>query len=318
MAMKNILTTAMKAATDVANKHKGEIMGDLKNIATNAMKDANIRPDMINSITNGKIPANMVQNGLAQFSNYMATTAPAAPPMQYYQPPVPISQPINNPIYQYPVGQYPQPIMQPQYVAPSAPTAPMVSQSSQNSLENTTPTTSGSTSEELINRMKHSVYSDEEINILKLMHMNHLKNNVGEDVVNERILNVMQTALNNQLSTETTKTVMERILLQQLPKIAEKIGELDNNTLSEIIFRKTMNSINIRKLLEETLREVVAKNTVVKAEDATQILIDKINAAELPTQTSQQIGQGLGNIYPFKSVKNNRTKVRPRRTVSIL
>jgi hypothetical protein len=217
--------------------------------------------------------------------------------------------------------------------APQAPTkasSPPVSQSTDNNNNNnnnnnintsSSPSNSlstASTSKDIAGDLKHSIFSEEEINILKLMQINHLKPDIGEDVVNGDILGVLTTALNNQLSTESAKKTMQTMIAEKIPKIIEKIGNFDNNTLAELIFKKTMSSINFRKYLTETLNQAKSQDTVVTPNELVYILIERINSSFVDKPVVQnQMGMGIGNAYPFKKGSNAKTR-RPQRRVSII
>ncbi len=262
----------MKTATNMAQEQKGELMGNLKNMATNAIQEGKLPTDIINSATGGKLNSETVQNGIAQIES----------------------------------------------TAPAAPQAPLQTSSAATSSQSIT----SNGSEDVVGKLQHSIFSEEELNILKLMQINHLNPNVREDVVNEKILNVMKTALNNQLSTESAKLTLQKLVLQELPKIAEKIASFNNETLAEIIFRKTMSSADFQRHLKETLEEAAGQNTVVTAPELVNILSKRllnIQAASSPSPVVPiQTGKGIGTIYPFQSSSNNKTRVRPKRTVKII
>lgn len=184
---------------------------------------------------------------------------------------------------------------------------------------NESPSPLASTSKDIVGDLNHSIFSEEEINILKLMQINHLTPDIGEDVVNGDILGVLTTALNNQLSTKDAESIIKKIIIERIPKIAEKIADVDNNTLAELIFKKTKDSINFRKHLTQALQEVSTPGRIITSLELVDILIKHIlSSFENKQEINKQTGGGIGNAYPFKSRLNSKTRVRPKRRVKIV
>lgn len=289
--MNNLLSLAKNGIKQNFQDIKNEATNIVKTTAQNTMDDVKKAAD--NTITNVTNPM-LHSTNTESSSGANPSSAPAAP-----QAPsntstntssLPVSQSVNN-------------------------NNNLPSSSSSSNIPSTE-----SQSKDIVGDLKHSIFSDQELNILELMKINHLESNVGEDVVNEEILGLLKTALNNQLSTEKAKTLMQDIIVKEIPKVAEKIANFDNNTLAELIFKKTMDSIDFRKHLTESLQKVSTPGRIITSLELVDILIRSIMTpvSQPVNNSSTQIGGGIGNIYPFKSRGNSKTRVRPKRHVKII
>lgn len=288
--MNTLFSGALKAATNIAQEQKNGLIGNIKTMATDAIQKGEIPTNPI---------GNLVGNQMNQLQSQMGNINPAIVPAPNFQPipmPLPLQQmpPPPPPAIPSPVPLAPPP---PPVVSSPAPSAPPV--------------------DDIISKMQHNIFSEEEVNILKLMHLNHLQKDAGEDVVNNKILGVMEKAISNQLTTETAKQTVQQIILQNLPPLMSTIVHFNGNSLAEILFRATSSTSSFRAYLSQTLEEYAISKRPFQPAEFTNKLVEKILAtATSPTSKINQTGSGLGVTYPFR--KNNVTRSRPRKRVNIL